>query len=293
MRKKITIFIAFTGCFFCLPLLGWGADWQELHNLADRKSIEEAREDSVKEPGSADRLYVLGLVYLTFYRNGEAQEVFSQLAARGEKPLETSWAQAELLRRSHKLPESEKALGEVIKSSPDFLPALLSLAYIKYTVKDFQGSLDIASRVFNHPRIALDKANYSRACLIIAGSKGMLAYFHGPFSKVIHGTQVKPYLSKAQKLEPDWPDVNYGFGCYYLLIPSFMGKDLRIAGDYLEKAISRSPLFADAYARLAQVYKARGEDRKYSQLLDKALEIDPGNELTLDIKSGKCGFVCP
>jgi len=81
-------------------------------------------------------------------------------------------------------------------------------------------------------------------------------------------------------------------GSYYLLAPKAVGQNTKLAEAYLSESISRDPLFADAYVRLAQVYAIKGEVQKRNQYLNKALEIDPQNELALDTKSGRCKFIC-
>ncbi|MDD5595555.1 MAG: TRAP transporter TatT component family protein, partial [Candidatus Omnitrophica bacterium] len=88
------------------------------------------------------------------------------------------------------------------------------------------------------------------------------------------------------------PAVFFGFGSFYLLAPNFAGGDKNRAGDYLKKAIKLDPLFADAYVRLAQFYKIKGDEKKYEDCLNQALKIDPQNDLALDVKNGKCKFIC-
>ena len=51
-------------------------------------------------------------------------------------------------------------------------------------------------------------------------------------------------------------------------------------------------MFVDAYVRLAQLYKVRGIKEKYDFYMNKALELDPKNELILDSQSGECKFIC-
>jgi len=125
------------------------------------------------------------------------------------------------------------------------------------------------------------------------GVKGMIAHYGGALSKVINGTAVLPNLKTAEKLQPEFSGVKFGLGSFYLLAPSLAGGDLGEAQKYLEEAVKIDPLFADAYVRLAQLYKIKGDTRRYNGYINKALEIDPKNELTLDVSSGKCKFICP
>jgi len=120
----------------------------------------------------------------------------------------------------------------------------------------------------------------------------MIAHNGGPIVKILNGTQVFPHLDRARKLLPDSAQVYFGLGAYYLLAPGIAGGDLDKAQAHLLRAITLDPKLADAYVRLAQVYKARGNEAKYEYYLNKALEIDPKNVLANDIKNKKCDFVC-
>ena len=102
-----------------------------------------------------------------------------------------------------------------------------------------------------------------------------------------------PNLKTAQQLQPKSAQVMLGMGSFYLLAPRLVGGDLAKAQIYLNKGIQIDPLFADIYVRLAQLYKIKGDKEKYDFYLNKAGQIDPQSELLLDVKSGKCKFICP
>jgi tetratricopeptide (TPR) repeat protein len=138
----------------------------------------------------------------------------------------------------------------------------------------------------------VDLSNYVRAILIYAGSKGMIAHAGGVISKLVNGTAIYPNLKKAEKLKPKDPGVLFGLGSFYLLAPVMAGGNLSRALDYLERCLDADPGFADAFVRLAQLYKAKGDLNKYALYMDKAFALDPENELALDIQSGKCDFIC-
>ncbi len=120
----------------------------------------------------------------------------------------------------------------------------------------------------------------------------MIAHYGGPLSKIINGTAVLPSLKAAEKLQPESAGVKFGLGSFYLLAPTLAGGDLERAEAYLKKAIEIDPLFVDAYVRLGQLYKIKGDSVRYNEYLNKALKIDSQNELALDIKNGKCKFIC-
>jgi Tfp pilus assembly protein PilF len=111
-------------------------------------------------------------------------------------------------------------------------------------------------------------------------------------SKIINGTQVLPNLKKAEGLQPDSSAVSFGLGSFYFLAPIIAGGNRQKAKEYLEKTIETDPLFADAYIRLAQLYKMLGDEKTSKDYLNKALDIDPQNTLVQDFRSGRCKFAC-
>jgi len=239
-----------------------------------------------------DSLYVLGLVYLNLHKDKEAGEVFNKITALSPKAIEAKWGLAEVLRRQHKNEESEKLLNEVINSDPEFSPVYISLGYLKYRQMDFNQAVRLSGKVLEQGEVKVDQTNHVRAHLLRAGAKGMIAHYGGLLSKFINGTAVLPDLKAAEKMQPDNALVKFGLGSFYLLAPSFAGKDMKKAEEYLKEAVVNDPLFADSYVRLGQFYKIKGDSVKYKEYLGKALEIDPGNDLALDISSGRCKFIC-
>ncbi|MFA5271987.1 MAG: tetratricopeptide repeat protein [Candidatus Omnitrophota bacterium] len=270
----------------------YALDWKLLHEEADKKNIEEAVKIQKAYPDSMENLYVLGLFYLNKHMDKKAEIVFNEMLAKEAGLIEARWGLAEVLRRAHKLDESENVLKEIISSQPFFSPACISLAYIKYTKMKFNDSVTLAYKVIKQGKKNVDLTNYVRAYLILAGAKGMIANYGGLFSKVINGTGIFSTLKKAQRLSPGYAGVLFGMGSFYLLAPAFAGRDINKAEDYLKKAIVADPLFADAYVRISQVYQLKGDSKKAQIYLKKALQIDPGNELAVDIKNGSCKFIC-
>ncbi|MFA6281035.1 MAG: hypothetical protein WCY05_00855 [Candidatus Omnitrophota bacterium] len=271
---------------------GYALDWKNLHAEADKKGIEGMVKIQRGYPDSLENLYLLGLSYLNKHMDKKAEIVFNEMLAKEPGLIEAKWGLAETLRRSHRLDESENILKEIINKQPSFSPAYISLAYIKYTKMKFNDSVILSSKVIKQGKNNVDSINYVRAYLILAGAKGMIAHYGGPLSKVINGTAVFSTLKKAQKISPEYSGVLFGMGSFYLLAPGFVGGDINKAEDYLKRAITADPLFADAYVRLSQVYQLKGDSGKVQTYLEKALRIDPGNELAMDIKNGNCKFVC-
>lgn len=289
MCKKIilSIFIIFS----CLTA-AFSMDWKSLHNQADHLSLAAAQESVAINPASAAKQYILGLVYLNFHQDQAADGIFSRLLADNPDLIEAKWGKAEVLRRRHDSLTSEALLKMVLKTDPQFTPALISLAYIKYFQMDFKASANLALEVIQEGRDHSDVSNYVRAYAMYAGAKGMLAHYGGLISKAIDGLAVKPNLDKAQKLQPNSPGVLFGLGSFYLLAPGIAGGDKAKAQNFLNQAIQADPLFADVYVRLGQLAKIKGDQEKYNLYLQKALEIDPQNELAQDVQSGRCKFIC-
>jgi Tfp pilus assembly protein PilF len=290
MKRALTLSLL----FICLGSLTscYALEWRKLHEEADRMDLTEALAATEKKVDSIDNLYMLGLIYLNLHKDKEAGSTFEKILNLAPQTIEAQWGLAEVLRRQHKASDSERILNEVIKSRADFYPAYITLAYLRYNEMKFEKSVELALLVMKPGQDKVDLSNYVRAVLLYAGNKGMIAHYGGPLSKVINGTVVLPNLKKAQSLQPDYAGVLFGLGSFYFLAPSLAGGDLDRAKVYLERAIKADPLFADAYVRLAQVYKKKGDNNNYAYYLDKALGIDPQNELALDIKSGRCKYIC-
>jgi len=289
LKRSILFFVAFS-------LLGinlsYGLDWKRLHEKADNIILSDILADVKARPNSIDDLYVLGLVYLNLHKDKEAGEVFNKVLTLDPMVIEAKWGVAEVLRRQHQLQKSEELLNDVLKASPDFPAASITLAYIRYTQMDFNAAVRLADKVLGQGEKNVDRSNHVRAHLLYGGTKGMIAHYGGPLSKVINGTAVLPSLKAAERLQPESAGVKFGLGSFYLLAPTLAGGNLEKAEAYFKKAIEIDPLFADAYVRLGQFYKIKGDSVRYNEYLSKALEIDPQNELALDIKNGKCKFIC-
>lgn len=283
---------------FCLILIlllvntSYGLDWIRLHEKASTLTLGEARGEVFKSPNSIDDIYVLGLVYLNLHKDKEAGNTFKRILSLNPKSIPAQWGVAEVLRRQHDLVNSRKMLEEIIKADPDFSPAYISIAYLEYLAMRFDKAILFGQAVLDQGSDNVDLNNFTRAYVVIAGSKGMIAHYGGPISKLINGTQVLPTLKKAEILQPDSPAVLFGIGAFYMLAPTLAGGNLDKSKEYLNKAIQVDPNFPDIYVRLAQVYKFKGDKEKYEYYLKKALELDPQNELALDIKGQICKFVC-
>jgi tetratricopeptide (TPR) repeat protein len=291
MKRTIGVILILLFCTYGASVCAF--DWKNVHEEADTLTVEDAQREVQAAPESAKALYLLGLTCLSAHRDADAHTVFTGILRGNANSYEALWGTAEALRRQHKIEESEKLLRRVIAQDTHFAPAMISLAYIKYIQADFKASVELAGRVIREGALKVDRSNYTRAYLLAAGGKGMLAYYGGLVSKMANGRAIMPNLRKAEQLQPDSPAVHFGLGSYYFLAPALLGGNRKKALEYLEKAVAGDPLFADAYVRLAQAYKAGGDEQKYRLNLNKAKEIDPQNPLLLDMESGRCKFICP
>ncbi len=273
-------------------MLGQPLDWIVLHNRADEITLDEAREQVEQDLPSLSDLYVLGLIHLNRGEPSEARDKFQRILAVDPDNRQARWGMAEVARRGHDYVGSRQTLEEIISHDPGFAPDLISLAYLEYINQDFKKAAEVSARVINLGRDKVDQSNYLRAHGLYAAAKGMIAHYGGLFSKAVNGAAVLRHLNIIRRIAPGSPIVNFGLGSYYLLIPPLFGRDLDKARHFLERTIAADPRFSDPYVRLAQVYRLKGNQTKYRELVEKALGLDPKNELALDVKNRTCRFIC-
>jgi len=291
MKRICYFFIIF--CFIISAFdQCYALNWKFLHEYADRISFSKTKVEIDKDLSVIEKLYILGLMHLNKHQDDLAEAAFRSIAGLEPDNMEANWGLAEVLRRKRSLDESEKLIGQVIKKDPQFWPAYITLSYIKYTRQDFQGAVNLATKVVRQGRESMDLSNFTRSYLIIGGAKGMIANRGGPIAKVLNGLQVLPNLKKAVQLQPDSAEVLFGLGSFYFLAPLIAGGHRDKAKQYLERTIEADPLFVDAYVRLAQLHKMQGDLEKSKIYFEEAIKIDPENTLVQDFKSGKCRFAC-
>jgi len=275
-----------------IPAAGQLPDWVDLHNRADQIDLNQARQATEREAASEADFYVLGLVYLNRHETARAREAFEKILDGNPDSREGRWGMAEVYRREHRYDKSRELLNQLIEEYPDYASPVISLAYVNYVNMDFPAAAQWAARAINLGDDRLDRNNFLRAHGLYAAAKGMIAYYGGPLSKVINHAAVVRHLNIIEERAPEHPVVTFGIGSYHMLIPPVLGRDLEKAREYLEKTIEADPLFPDPYVRLAQIYRIKGDRQKYRDLITKALELDPKNELALDIETRQCNFIC-
>ncbi|MFH1458791.1 MAG: hypothetical protein ABIG64_00245 [Candidatus Omnitrophota bacterium] len=289
---KIKIFIISSLMIFIIINSSFGLTWKILHTQADDLDLNRARQNLEDNPDSLEYLYVLGIVYFNEYQHLQAKKVFEKMQELSPGLIEAQWGIAEVLRREYQMEQSQNMLAAIIRQSPDFFPAYISLSYIKFNLKDYKEAVRLSEIVIRKGKQNADRHTLARAYLIFAGAKGMIAYGGGPLSKFLNGTPVFTNIKRARTLMPDSAEVYYGLGSFYLLAPGISGQDIDEAQKYLEKTIATDPNITDAYVRLAQVYKLKGDREKFNFYLNLALTKEPQNFLANDIKNNTCDFIC-
>lgn len=254
-------------------------DWKPLHEKADQGDPQVLLAQANREPRSAQALYAAALACLDLYRVVEAEVFFQRMLSVDPGSVEARWGLVEINRRRHQLGQGESVLREILQKAPDYAPAYITLAYILFDKEDYDQAIAWAQRVLRAGSHRVDRVNRARAYLIIGGAKGMIADQGGPFSKLVQGTQVMGYLKHAQRLDPDSPAVLFGIGSFYALAPGMAGGNKEKGIALLEKAVAVDPKFVDAYARLAQVWFAKGDKEKYRSYLAQAEALDPKAKL--------------
>jgi len=140
MRKILFLSLAL---FFITSGLS-AYDWKYLHEKADQESLDAVLGLVKLNQDPVENLYLLGLAYLNSYQGLSAREAFEKILVLDNKMLGAKWGIAEAYRRKHQKGAAQKILEEVLKSDPQFPPACISLAYIKYLNMEFEDSARLA-----------------------------------------------------------------------------------------------------------------------------------------------------
>jgi hypothetical protein len=183
MNGVKTIVILGVCFFFFSPC--FALDWKSLHTQAAQNAVNP--QVGIPADGSTESLYLRGLSLLQSHRDSEALETFRKITHHDKSVYEAAWGEAECLRRLHQRGLSKGMLVGIIKVHPDFAPAYISLAYLRYIEMDFEGAVRLAQQVITMGMQHVDEYSYVRALLMVGGAKGMLAHYGGPFSKLLHG----------------------------------------------------------------------------------------------------------
>jgi tetratricopeptide (TPR) repeat protein len=220
------------------------------------------------------------LKYLKLRKDALALSEADKVLAVEPDDLCAWWVRAEVMRRTYKFRDSEDLLRQILAQHPTHIPSLISLAYIEYHDDKFDDASKILKQLLSRPDLSLE----DRAIVyMLMGSINAKKSLGGLFYKIAYGTRIKGHFEKALVLAPDLAEVRLGLGTFYLLAPGIAGGNIDKAILELEYAVKLTPDFATANARLAQAYKKKGDLEKYNFYLQRAKELDPGNEVVEEV----------
>lgn len=230
----------------------------------------------------------LGAVMLCFESN-DLSSVEVQVAAKRQadpQSREAQWAEAEVLRRRHALAASEALLTPLLQREPADCRATVSLARIRFDQARFMDALKLARAVTGQQPETMDRTTLAMAFALSGGAEGMLAHHGGVWDKLSFGRSAIRAMGKAAGLGPDVPEILYARGSFALIAPAVGGGNLEAAVTLLQSAVERAPWHAEAWARLAQAYRAQGDTVRAEACMAKALNLDPESPLVKDVRDG-------
>ncbi len=242
------------------------------HTKRRPKNAECVIETAQSEDGLIDE--ALGL--LKSRENSAALAIFNRILTAQPDNLEALWGKAEVLRRTRDYGASESLLSGILEKSPDHIPSLISLSFIRYKADKLDEAQQIVRRILRDE--CLGREDQALAYMMLGLINSRRSVKGWVFDKIRYGTQIKPFFLKASQLGPDLAEVHLGLGTFYLLAPAISGGDTSKAIEELELAVRIAPTFATANARLAQGYKRKGDLEKYNFYRKIARELDPGDE---------------
>ncbi len=270
----LTIFVV-VDCWMSLT-----QEWKvfsETYSVAKKAKIIKPKELTARVS------FNTGFLLLKFRRDNEAMEVFENILSNQPDDYNALWGKAEILRRKNNSKEAELILNGILnKTKESHLASLNTLAYIKYDNNDFKGAVSLVTKVLNIQ--SLDNQNKALAFMLLGAINSKRAAEGGLMSKVINVGKIKPYFLKAKELAPDLPEVRLAMGTFYLFAPAIIGGNLDKAIEELETAVGMAPEFVTACVRLAQAYKKKGMQDKYTYYISKAREIEPENGIFRELR---------
>ena len=282
-------FIAACICLFLFCIAASASDWKVLADQAIALSPEEVIALEKKQEKSAKDVYSLTIIYYRQYDGARLQKLLADAEKTHAQTQAAELLAAIVLLHEHRYEESEKFLNRMLQSEPDFYPAHIVLAHLSYLQKDFTGAYTKARKLLKHKK-ELSRYHYTASLLIAAGARGILA--KGDLARAVPGYfEVNRYFKAAQQLMPDTAEVLYARGSYYLLTPPIADGDLGLALEMLETSRALTPLNPSVYVRLAQGYRAKGDEKACLKHLNAARALDPHDELLLDYLSGAKAFL--
>jgi tetratricopeptide (TPR) repeat protein len=270
--KKYLIILSAVCIFFVVGTFAW--------TFFVFKVTLTKRIECVKPP-EHDALIRDALLLLKKRDDGRALKNFETVLVKVPDNIDALWGKAEVLRRSRNYKESEAILNTILSANKAHVPSLLSLAYIRYKDGKFPDGVSLINHVLNMD--CVDKEDTALAYILLGTINSKYATEGGFLNKVKYGTRIKGYFIKANKLSPGMSEGHLALGTFYLLAPPLVGGNVNKAIKELEAAFEIAPEFATVNARLAQAYRMQGKIEKSNFYLNRAKQIDPGNEVLKEI----------
>lgn len=267
MRKYFLVILVIIGMVAGLYIVSLNRGVCPLRVVSTTQKIKPVKEDPLNH----------AFILLKNRKDNDALVIFEQILASQPANLGALWAKAEILRRNRDYKRSEELLEKILTKNPRYIPALISLSYIRYKDDKLNEALNLINQVLKID--SLDKENQALAYMMLGSINSRRSQKGWFFSKLAYGIRIKGYFLKAKELAPDLPEVHLGLGTFYLKAPALVGGSLDKAFEELELAVKIAPEFATANARLAQAYKEKGNLGKYSFYIQRARELDPENEV--------------
>ena len=153
------------------------------------------------------------------------------------------------------LAEARTTLDEVLKKSPEYLPALLSLAEIEARENKFEACNTLLGKV-----LARDENNFGAMLFL-----GQLKQAQGNFGEAVAAFE---RMARVYSLSPQVH--------YYLALAAFAGDDGNKALAALARALELQPDYADATLLQAQVFLRSGNASPVIVGLEKLRQKQPG-----------------
>ncbi len=226
-----------------------------------------------------------GFRLLKAREDAQALLIFDKVLLEDPRDQDALWGKAEVLRRARQYAESEKILKQTLALDSNYVPSLISLAYIKYKDDNLSEAKELVEKALKNT--CDDYEDSGLAYMMLGAINSRRSAKSWVLAKLFYGTQIKGYFLKAKELAPNLAEVHLGLGTFYISAPGFIGGDLNKGKAELLVALKLAPKFATVNARLAQAYKKLGDEKNYVFYLDQARVLDPDNEVVKELKENK------
>ncbi|MBI4707786.1 MAG: tetratricopeptide repeat protein [Candidatus Omnitrophica bacterium] len=270
-----------------LLIIGWGLTgaffvFKKHNGQSPKRKTSIETEIKAIDTGS---LLNQAMILLQNRSDLKAEEMFEEILSYEPDNLDALWGKGEVLRRRRDFLKAGEIFKQILKQNPNHGSALTSLAYLEYNNDSFKEAIALTEKALKIQNIS--QQNKALAYLMLGAINSRLSQKGGFFSKIKYGTKIKGYFIRAYETDPSLSEVHVALGSFYLLAPAIAGGNLAKAIKELELAVEICPNFATANARLAQAYLIKVDLLKYNFYLERAKELDPGNEVVKELENNK------